>query len=675
VAAAYVVFSWLTLQIGDVVFPALKLPEWTLTLVTVLLAIGLLPALVFSWVYELTPEGVKKESEVDRASSMTPHTGKKLDYITLAALVAVVAFVVVERWTRSAPLPAPGQSDTPATTTVTADTGPAVDESPDQVADRASVAVLPFTTRSTDPEDAHFTDGIHDDLLTQLAKIASLKVISRTSVMEYRDTTKKIPEIAGELGVANILEGAVQRAGQRVRINAQLIDADTDEHLWAETFDRELTLENLFEIQSDIASSIASALQATLRPSEKEQLGRVLTGNLEAWEAYRRALRLLDGYNLAVFERAELEAVRALELDPEFAAAHAILARVHMSRYWVTSTEDEKLRELAGMELAAGRAIDPQSPELDIAEAYYHYWGFLAYDQALAALDRALAAVPNDAELFKVKGFTLRRAGRFGESNDSLRRALELDPRSLLPPLTLAETARNLGRFEESAHYLKIAEDIQPSAPGVASEAGYLLAFGDGDFDAAIHQFSVAGITDATVGQFSWFTHLAAGRFEEALKLSDLGPFAESRWAIYLPDAMRGITLVVAGKAQEAEPLLLKARADLEARLTDSKNPGNVLRALCQATGALKDLEAAQDYCARSLLSARPDLFQINFDRWEVAQGLAMAGDVDGALGVLESTLENSARTRSKLLRADPMLASLRDDPRFEPLLERIDQP
>ena len=236
---------------------------------------------------------------------------------------------------------------------------------------RKSIAVLPFSTRSKVEDDQFFSDGMHDDLLTQLAKIGELKVISRTSVMEYRDTTKNLREIAAELGVTNILEGAIQRSGNQVRINVQLIDAQTDEHLWAEIYDRELTAENLFAIQTEIAKAIAAALHATLSPEEQQRIEQTaLTQNLEALQAYRRGRLLVEDGDDESLKRAQQETELALQLDPSFAAAWALLARVHMGMVWSGDRSDTRLTA-ARQAIEKGRAISPDLPELNIADGYY----------------------------------------------------------------------------------------------------------------------------------------------------------------------------------------------------------------------------------------------------------------------------------------------------------------
>ena len=264
VAAAYAVVGWLAVEIASVVLPALLAPEWVHRVLTFLVILGFPIVLIFAWAYELTAEGLKREKDVDRSQSITPQTGRKLDFMVIGLLsVALIYFVSTHDWS--------GESD-------------AVVQTSGEETSRASVAVLPFANRSALADDAFFAEGIHDDILTSLAKIGSLKVISRTSMLEYQDTTKNMKTIGEELGVATILEGGVQRAGDRVRINVQLIDTGTDEHLWAESFDRHLTAENVFSIQSEIATAIATALKAQLSPSEQANIETIPTRNLEAYD-------------------------------------------------------------------------------------------------------------------------------------------------------------------------------------------------------------------------------------------------------------------------------------------------------------------------------------------------------------------------------------------------------
>jgi TolB-like protein len=234
VGIAYILGAWLLAQVADLALDIIGAPDIVLRSLAVLLALGFLPAIIFAWAFEMTPEGVKRESEIDRSESITAQTGKKLNLVTIMMVIAAVSFVVVERYLPQRAAPGPQADSQPAAIPTPAQNAA---EAPLPADDR-SIAVLPFANRSNQDDDLFFTDGIHDDLLTQLAKIHDLNVISRTSVMEYRDTRKNLKEIGAELNVGTILEGGIQKVGNRVRINAQLIEVATDQHLWAETFDR-----------------------------------------------------------------------------------------------------------------------------------------------------------------------------------------------------------------------------------------------------------------------------------------------------------------------------------------------------------------------------------------------------------------------------------------------------
>ncbi len=264
VAIAYVIVSWLVLQMSDVLIPLLSLPEWVGRLIFLLLVIGFPFSLIMAWAFEVTPDGIKREKSNVQLRSAARHSSRKLDFFIISALSAALIFVVVDQAVLEQTAP-----------------GATLSES------SRSIAVLPFVNRSAEEENAaFFSNGVHDELLTRLAKISDLKVISRTSVMVYQDTTKNMRQIGTELGVGSVLEGGVQRAGDSVRINVQLIDAQNEENLWSETYDRELNAASIFAIQSEIAREIASTLKATLTPEDQLRLGSVPTDSLEALEAY-----------------------------------------------------------------------------------------------------------------------------------------------------------------------------------------------------------------------------------------------------------------------------------------------------------------------------------------------------------------------------------------------------
>ncbi|MFC1702779.1 tetratricopeptide repeat protein, partial [Pseudomonadota bacterium] len=398
VGVAYAVAAWILLQLIDVVGDILALPVWVPKFILLLLVVGLVPALIFAWAFEMTPEGVKREKDVDRSQSIAPQTGKKLNNTILLMMALAIAYLLFDKF--SAPAQPGTDHFSQQSSGQTTDTNEKSALSPVEASNEAepaisrqSIAVLPFDNRSRNVDDEYFTEGMHDDLLTNLARIASLKVISRTSVNQYKGTQKTIPQIAEELGVATVMEGAVQRSGNTVRINVQLIDAKTDEHLWAEIFDRELTAENLFAIQSEISQKIANALEATLSPEEEQRLNDFPTQSMEAYNAYLRGRQLLPQRNAKDLGKAMESFEQAVELDPEFALA------------WVGIAESASLLEAHG-------TLNPDK-QLQIMEK---------------AIGRALEIDPNLGEAYVSQGSLFDDLGQTEQAEAAYKRAIELSP-------------------------------------------------------------------------------------------------------------------------------------------------------------------------------------------------------------------------------------------------------
>jgi TolB-like protein/Tfp pilus assembly protein PilF len=430
VAAAYIIVGWLLLQVSDTLVPALHLPDWFHSGVAFLLIIGFPISIIFAWAFEMTPEGLKKEKDIDRAQSIANVTGQKLNHTIIVLLVVALAYFIWESRFRQGA----DESNTQITPSRTSTSSVKPDNSPEvptgQTPDRKSIAVLPFANRSNLPDDLYFTDGIHDDLLTQLAKIDNLKVISRTSVMNYRDSSKQIPEIASELGVATILEGGVQRAGRRIRINAQLIDVMTDEHLWAETFDREMTVENIFEIQSEITRQIVAAVRGELTSTESNALAQLPTQSLAAYEAYMhaKAATELSAYTAEKYQLAQEWAEKAVAIDPGFGWAWAILVEAHTTAVWLGYDPSEERFAAAKLALEQVMTAAPGSAESQAALGHYLYRVKGDYRTALEAYEQAAEQQPGNAYFMFLVATTLRRIGEFDDAISFFEKALQLDP-------------------------------------------------------------------------------------------------------------------------------------------------------------------------------------------------------------------------------------------------------
>lgn len=429
VSLGYIVSSWLLVQVADLVLENIGAPAWVMQTIMLLLALGFPVVVFFSWAYEVTPEGIKRESEVDRTQSITHVTGRKLDRAILLVLVVALGYFI---WESRFSDPA-NRTGSQAPAHSVADTEPASSAAsppPDGTAAAPSIAVLPFENRSRLEDDAFFSEGIHDELLTNLARIGSLRVISRTSVMRYQDNVPPIPEIARELGVTTILEGAVQRAGDTVRINVQLIDAQKDEHLWAEIYDRELTAQNLFAIQTEISQSIARSLRTTLSPEEEQRISATPTDNLAAYDTYLRAGKLeREGTNESA--RAALTLYReATDLDPEFAAAWAARARLVLqlreTGFWGEIPREEAFL-LARNNIDRALALDSQSAEAHTVEARMHYEQY-RFANALNSLNLALSINPNLTHAYQEKSTVLSSIGEIRAAWEAIIEAMERDP-------------------------------------------------------------------------------------------------------------------------------------------------------------------------------------------------------------------------------------------------------
>jgi len=439
VGVAYLVTAWLLVQVADMLLDNMDAPPWVLQAIFVVLLVGLFVTLLVAWAFELTPEGIKKEKDVDRSQSITPQTGRKLNAAIMTILVLALGYFAWDKF-----MVRPVQE-----TVVTASESPT-----DTVVEQAlptdkSIAVLPFDNRSNQEDDEFFTSGIHDDLLTQLAQISSLRVISRTSVVQFKDTSKSIREIAELLGVATILEGGVQRAGNQVRINMQLIDAATDAHLWAQTYDRELTANNVFKIQSEIATAVTEAMRATLSPEEQQRISSVPTENMQALEEYFKGRAELDQRTKPAIESSRLRFEEARQLDPGFALAYAGEAQAIMFLADSGSSYGEipvtEALELAGPLLEKALELAPRDAQV------LGVYGLLesnSYNSELA-LDyfaRSLALNPSSGEVLNWQRMAQYGAGRIKDATDTNMRMVEVDPMSMI---ALYNGVLGMSRLEE----------------------------------------------------------------------------------------------------------------------------------------------------------------------------------------------------------------------------------
>src|SRR2546421_9525321 len=455
VAAAYIIAAGGIIQLASATFPAWELPNWSLRLVILLLLVGFPIALILAWAFDITSQGIRATPDTP-----APRTRRRRNIIMLIA-----TGVVISAATGFFLLPRVAAHK--------------VDK---------SIAVLPFENLSDEKENAYFADGVQDDVLTNLSKIGDLKVISRTSVMQYRGRPTNVRDIGKTLGVSNILEGSVRRSGNRVRVNVQLIDANTDEHLWANDYDRDVT--DVFAIQSDLAQSIAQALQAKLSAGEKSQMTRKPTENGEAYLAFVQAHDLSCEFeDPAKLKQSERLYQRAVELDPNFALAQA---RYSQLESWLVHDGDRSPERRNKARSLAERALQlqPDLPEAHLALGFSYYYGDNDYDAALREFEIAQRGLPNESEAYLAVGAIQRRQGKWAESTANLEKAASLNPKDSWPLQNLANNYQVLRNFDAANKTIDRGLNMNPDGVGLWETKSKLAIAEKGDFSVAEKAFA-----------------------------------------------------------------------------------------------------------------------------------------------------------------------------------------
>ena len=649
VIVLYVISSWVILQAADVLSAILPVPEWTGSFVFLLLALAFPMVVIFSWVYEITPEGIKREQSVHPDKSVTHLTGRRLEILIGVVAALAIVVVIVDR-----AVPEPHEV---VESSEAAD--PVESAGPQQSVDDHSIAILPFDDMSETGDQAYFSDGLAEELLNLLAKLPELKVASRTSSFSFREVGADVRTIAAQLGVRYVLEGSVRKQGDKIRITTQLIDAETDFHIWSEVYEREQN--DVFAIQDDIARNVVSALQLVISNPSETILSRKSTENIDAFEAYLRGRGFLrmpaSGETLA---SAEANFRKAIELDASYADAHAGLCDTYRERF--STTYDMTAFESAEAACNRALALSPREPSVLISLGQlYRISGedFRAEQSFLRAIeldDRAAAAYDGLAR-------TYEHQDRLDDAYIAFQRAIDIQPGYWRAHMKMGSFLFRIGRSDEALSFMHEAVDLSPNNPRALNSLGstfYML----GAFDRARDvwyrslQIDPTPIAFSNLGTASFYLQdfqQAAAMYSRAVELT---PDDYELWGA-LGDAYR----FMPGSEADATSSYEKAIELAEAYLKLSVDDAYALAALAHYLASIGRSDQAAWRLARAVELAPGSMYVHYF----AALVAASSGDVDAAVDACRRAMDNGYP--SNLLAAEPGLQSLTDSAKFRELL------
>jgi TolB-like protein len=656
VAVAYAVAGWAFAQGIAQVFPVFGVPNWTIQLIVLLIVIGFPVALVLAWAFEITPEGLKRTEDVDPT---TPHRihGPWI-YIVLVGVAVSISLFFLGRYTAPNGITSGDENK--------------------------SIAVLPFATLSDDRDDAYFADGVQDQILTNLAKVSDLKVISHTSVRQYKTGAERnMREIGKQLGVAYIVEGSVQRSKDRLRINAQLIDARTDIHVWAETYDR--TAADLFAIQSELAQSIAGQLKTKLSPKQKAEIEERPTQDLVAFELYLQAKEVIDSYiNVKDVRPSLLKALegldQAIKRDPNFVAAYCYTARANDLLYFFDLDPSPDRVLLAEAAVKAALRLRPDSAEAHFAMADYYFRCHRDYDHAQEELAIARPGLPNSTPFFILSGYINRRRNHWLEAERDFATAVALDPRNPNAYNLLSDTYVLERRFPEAAQVYDRVIASGEQTPIVRYRQTSAKFFGTADSTAM--RAALAEAPDLDVGGRQTperiLLALIDGNYAEAERVLAASPredFQDIDFSFYFPKAWFEAMIARAkGDSVRAIAAFSTARTILEQRLTVKPEHARTIAVLAQVDAGLgqKELAIREAQHAVDLMPISQDIYDGALVLEGLAQVYTWTNERDRAIELLQKLVAMPGYINYARLKLHPMWNPLRGDPRFEKIVASL---
>jgi TolB-like protein/Tfp pilus assembly protein PilF len=667
VAVAYAVVAWLVIQVTATIVPALHLPDGLTTGVVVVVLIGFPIALVIAWAFEMTPEGLKRTEDVLPDQHLPQWSRRK--FVAFIVVVAIIATVLLVYQFLKPTLVSPSSAEEPL---------------PVKPVPQKSIAVLPFENLSDDKSAAYFADGIQDEILTKLATVADLKVISRTSTEKYKSKPEDLKTVSQQLGVAHVLEGTVQKAGEQVRVNVQLIDARADSHLWAKTYDRDI--KDVFAVESEIAQETADTLQAKLSPAEATTLATAPTRDPAAYDLFLKgeyeARQAQSNLLPQSFDQASAWYEQAIAIDPNFALAIAGLVQNRILRHWfVEYLSEADLTELKKMADKAV-ALEPNLPETHVALGVYYYQGRRQFDAASIEFERAIQLQSNNAQALEYLGYVRRRQGQWAASLIALRKAFEQDPRNASLRSNTGSSYLHLRMWNEAEAAGRHALSMDPHEVIGMRDVLLSILNGRGGIDEALQMLgtfpadskltsnSLFGSVASITGERA-YALLIGRKFEDALKVWESpDPTAtDQRRQISARVAIRVLAGNIPAAKNDAEtvlPILEKRLRERPSEILTMSELSWIYLALNRQADAVKISRRAAE-----LLPPQKDALIGDYVLAGLAEIKAHTGDTADAVAILKQLLSIPAGDSVSIARLniDPVWDPIRNDPGFQKLL------
>ena len=671
VALGYAIVAWLMVQIAATVLPAFHAPEFVLPVLIVLLGVGFPVALVLAWAFDVTPSGIEKTPE-GTGTSAARNMRYAWALAGLGLLIAAVGVGAYWFWHR----PVTKRTATAEISNVVAEKtaagqGVAISEK--------SIAVLPFENLSSDKENAYFAEGIQDEILTRLSKIAALKVISRTSTQKYKSAPDNLREVGSQLGVANILEGSVQKIANAAHINVQLIRAATDEHVWAESYNRKL--DDVFSVEGEVATAIAQQLNAKLTGAEHKEITDKPTNNPVAYDAYLRGVAIEHNqYGYESYQHAATAYARAVQLDPKFALAWARLAALRSFLFF--NSIDRNVNTPPAVQEAADRAmaLAPEAGESWVAKGAYHYRVLRDFEGAVTAYQEAQRRLPNNTFLLQNLAFVLRRVGHWQDAETNYNKALEIDPRdvSLLSSLG-GEFYAYLRRFDDAHAVVNRALEISPDSETTHAIKASILQ-NEGRLPEAAQE--LARVPEGSTEDYVVASRITQATYERGFdrairvieqKLNSIPPGQQLDSITQTALVQLGFCQDWSGRHVDAQQSFTRAIQSIKptADTVVAPEANGLPYALALAYAGLGEKQKALEQARQAVKDYETDAVNKPTAMMTRAQVQALFGDHDAAIAVLPELLRAPAGLTVANLKFDPFWDPLRNDPRFQKLCQQ----